>query len=77
MMSGPKIYVSTTQYVFKHGNEPGPTREGHWVFYFGTRRTAASAQNHPRFYHGMYAEVKRQAMADAHKEGHSKISVGS
>jgi hypothetical protein len=70
-----KFQVSTTQYYFAHGKEP--SGEGRWAFYFGTWRSAASAQNVERVYVGPYIDCKRSAMADAEKEGHTKISVGS
>jgi hypothetical protein len=70
-----KVQVSTTSYYFAHGKEP--TGEGRWAFYFGTWRTAASAQNQARFYTGTYTDCKRQATVDAANEGHTKISLGS
>ena len=74
-MAKRKIQVSTTQYYFAHGKEP--TGEGRWAFYFGSWRTAASAQNNARWYTGAYSDCKRLATIDAAAEGHLKISLGS
>jgi hypothetical protein len=66
-----KIEVKTSEYEFSHGKKPRGF--GSWAFYMGSEQDTLKAH----WFHGTYAEAKKQAQAKAQELGVGFIRVGS